>query len=243
MAVRKQGKQKPGLLRRTWKILKKIFIVLFLLQLFYIVLLKWVDPPITITQLVSWVSGHGLKRDYVSRKKMSPNARLAVIASEDQLFADHQGFDWKSIRKAMRYNRKKPGRLRGGSTISQQVAKNVFLWQGRSWFRKALEAYFTFMIEVIWGKKRILDVYLNVIETGEGLFGFESASRAYFNKPARDLSRQEAAMITACLPSPRRIRVKPPSQFTRNHSRAIMRQMSFLEPDEDLRKLIGLPVQ
>lgn len=237
MRKKKSGK-KTSLALRAWRIFRRIFIILFLLQLFYIVLLRWVDPPITVTQFVSWVSGHGLKRDYVSRKKMSPQARLAVIASEDQLFADHNGFDWTSIQKAMKYNKKKPGRLRGGSTISQQVAKNVFLWQGRSWVRKGLEAYFTFMIELLWGKKRIMDVYLNVIETGNGIFGFEMASRIYFNKPAKDLTKQEAAMIAACLPSPKRIRVKPPSSFTVNRSRAIVRQMSYLEPDPDIRKIV-----
>ncbi|MCR6719657.1 MAG: transglycosylase domain-containing protein [Chitinophagaceae bacterium] len=140
-------------LRKIWKWTKRIFLILFIAQFVYIVLLKWINPPITITQLVSWVTGHGLKRDYVDASEMSPNARLAVIASEDQLFADHNGFDWKSIQKAMDYNEKKPGRMRGGSTISQQVAKNVFLWQGRSFIRKGLEAYFTFMIELIWGKR------------------------------------------------------------------------------------------
>lgn len=234
----KKNISRPSLTLRIWRIVRKTFIVLFLLQLFYIVLLRWVNPPVTITQLVSWVSGHGMKRDYVSRKNMSPHARLAVIASEDQRFADHSGFDWKSIRKAMRYNEKKPGRLRGGSTISQQVAKNVFLWQGKSWIRKALEAYFTFMIELLWGKKRIMDVYLNVVETGNGIFGFEMASRNYFNKHARDLTRQEAAMIAAALPSPKRIKVKPASRFTQSRSRAIMRQMSFLEPDPDIKKII-----
>src|SRR4029078_6116591 len=135
------------------------------------------------------------------------------IASEDQLFADHEGFDWKSIKKTMRYNARKPGRIRGASTISQQVAKNVFLWQGKSWFRKGLEVYFTFMIEVFWGKKRILEVYLNVIEMGDGIFGIEAAAQSYFGKPANTLSRQEAAMIAACLPSPKRYKVKPLSGF------------------------------
>ncbi len=199
------------------------------------------NPPITMTQFVSWVSGHGLKRDYVGRKKISPQARLAVIASEDQLYTDHNGFDWKSIRKAMRYNKRKPGRIRGASTISQQVAKNVFLWQGRSWIRKGLETYFTFMIEVFWGKKRILDVYLNVIEMGEGIFGIEKASQIYFNKHAKDLSRQQAAMIAACLPSPKRIKVKPPSSFVMRRAGAIMQQMSFLYPDEDIRRVCGMP--
>src|SRR6476661_8947858 len=153
-------------LRKSWKWTKCIFFYLFFLHLFYIMLLRWVDPPITFTQLDSWISGHGLKRNYVGRNDISSNAKLAVIASEDQLFADHEGFDWKSIKKTMRYNARKPGRIRGASTISQQVAKNVFLWQGKSWFRKGLEVYFTFMIEVFWGKKRILEIYLNSIEMG-----------------------------------------------------------------------------
>lgn len=225
---------------RLWRWIKKIFIILFILQLVYIILLRWINPPITMTQLVSWVSGHGLKRDYVSRKAISPYAGLAVIASEDQLFADHRGFDWKSIKKARKYNEKKPGRVRGASTISQQVAKNVFLWQGRSWIRKGLETYFTFMIELVWGKKRILEVYLNVIEMGDGIFGIEGAANIYFNKPAKDLTQQEAAMIAACLPSPKRYKVKPPSRYMQLRAGQIMRQMSFLQPDPDIRKVIGL---
>jgi monofunctional biosynthetic peptidoglycan transglycosylase len=225
---------------RTWRWIKKAFIILFIAQLVYIVILKWVDPPITITQLVSWVTGHGLKRDYVSMKEISFNAKLAVIASEDQLFTDHNGFDWKSIKKAMEYNQKKPGRTRGASTISQQVAKNVFLWQGRSWFRKGLETYFTFMIELVWGKKRILEVYLNVIEMGDGIFGIEKASRIYFNKAAADLSRQEAALIAACLPAPKRYKVKPPGPYVQRRSRQIMQQMSFLFPDKEIQQIIGV---
>ena len=192
-----------------------------------------------MTQLVSWVSGHGLKRDYVGRNAISPNARLAVIASEDQLFPDHSGFDWKSIKKAMKYNEKKPGRIRGGSTISQQVAKNVFLWQGGGYFRKGLEAYFTFMIELIWGKKRIMQVYLNVIEMGDGIFGIEMASEIYFNKPAKNLTRQEAAMIAACLPSPKRYKVKPLSSFVSARSRTIMQQMNNLQSDPDIQRIVG----
>ena len=116
-----------GFLQKLWRWTKRIFLILFIAQFVYIILLKWIDPPITLTQLSSWITGHGLKRDYVDRDEISPNAKLAVIASEDQLFVDHSGFDWKSIQKAMKYNEKKPGRIRGGSTISQQVAKNVFL--------------------------------------------------------------------------------------------------------------------
>jgi len=227
--------------RKLWKWSKRIVYWIILFQFFYILLLRWVNPPITITQLVSWVSGHGLKRDYVSRKAISPNARLAVIASEDQLFPDHNGFDWKSIKKARKYNEKKPGRIRGGSTISQQVAKNVFLWQGRSWVRKGLEVYFTFMIEVFWGKKRIMEVYLNVIETGDGIFGIEMASQIYFNKPAKNLTMQEAAMIAACLPSPKRYKVKPLSSFVAARAGTIVRQMNNLRTDPDIQRIVGGP--
>ncbi len=232
-----------GLFPRIWRWTKKIFLILFIAQFVYIILLKWIDPPVTITQLVSWVSGHGLKRDYVDRDEISPNMRLAVIASEDQLFPDHNGFDWKSIKKAMKYNEKKPGRrhgVRGASTISQQVAKNVFLWQGGGFFRKGLEAYFTFMIELIWGKKRIIEVYLNVSEMGDGIFGVEKAANIYFNKSAKDLSRQEAALIAACLPNPKRLKVKPASAWMMNRSRDIMQQMNFLEPDPDVQNVIGI---
>jgi monofunctional glycosyltransferase len=229
-----------GLLPKIWRWTKKIFIILFIAQLVYIILLKWVNPPITITQFVSWITGHGLKRDYVGNNSISYNAKLAVIASEDQLFADHSGFDWKSIQKAMKYNEKKPGRVRGASTISQQVAKNVFLWQGRSWIRKGLETYFTFMIELIWGKKRILEVYLNVSEMGEGIFGIERAANIYFKKSADNLSRQDAALIAACLPNPKRFKVKPASNYVAARSRKIMQQMNFLLPDPDIRELIGI---
>jgi monofunctional glycosyltransferase len=223
----------------AWRWTKKIFIILFIAQLVYIILLKWIDPPITLTQFVSWITGHGLKRDYVDSEDISSHAKLAVIASEDQLFADHDGFDWKSIKKAMKYNEKKPGRVRGASTISQQVAKNVFLWQGRSWIRKGLEMYFTFMIEKIWGKKRIIEVYLNVVEMGDGIFGVERAANIYFNKSAKNLTPREAAIIAAVLPSPKRFKAKPPSPYVSMRSRKIMQQMIFLQPDPDIQDIIG----
>ena len=163
---------------------------------------------------------------------------LAFIASEDQNFPDHNGFDWKSICSAMEYNRKKPNRVRGASTISQQVAKNVFLWQGRSWIRKALETYFTFMIELVWGKRRILEVYLNVAETGKGIYGIEAASQAYFKKPAKKLWKKEAAMIAACLPNPKLYTVVPPSRYVQISQNRIMRQMSYLMRDPDIQVLL-----
>ncbi len=227
-----------GLIPGVWRAIKKWILILFIAQFGYIIILKWVNPPVTITQITNLFSGYGLKRDYVNAHKISYRAKLAVIASEDQAFPDHNGFDWKSIEKAQKYNERKPGRVRGASTISQQTAKNVFLWQGRSWFRKGLEVYFTFMIEKIWGKKRILDVYLNVIEMGPGIFGIEAASRQYFNKSAQNLSRQEASLIAACLPNPKKYAVKPASAFVNARSRRIVSQMYNLETDPDIQQII-----
>jgi monofunctional biosynthetic peptidoglycan transglycosylase len=229
---------KNGLLRKVLQKIKKIFIIFFIAQLVYIVVLKWIDPPITVTQLVNFIDGHGLKRDYVNLEEISPNAKLAIIASEDQLFPDHNGFDVKSIEKAIRGDTKKKGRLRGASTISQQVAKNVFLWQGRSWIRKGVEAYFTFMIEKIWGKERILEVYLNVAEMGKGIFGIERAAQQYFNKPAMKLTKKEAAMIAACLPNPKKYTVKPASKYVNQRYPWVLRQMNNLEGDPEIIALI-----
>ena len=223
-----------GWLYKLWK----VFLVFFLAQFVYIFLLKWIDPPVTATQFVSWVKGNGLKRDYVSLDEMSPSIRLAVMASEDQLFPDHNGFDVKSIKLALKEKNKYRKQMRGASTISQQTAKNVFLWQSRSWLRKGLEVYFTFMIELTWGKKRILEMYLNVSEMGNGIFGIEAASQNYFHKPAKKLSRAEAAMIAACLPSPKKIRVQPPSNYVNQRYPQIMQQMDFIEPDEDIHNLL-----
>ena len=227
-----------GLLVKIWRITKRVFIILLIAQFVYILLLKWINPPVTLTQLGSWVTGHGLKRDYIPASKMAENARLAVIASEDQLFADHNGFDFKSIEKAMKHNSKSRS-LRGASTISQQTAKNVFLWQGRSWLRKAMETYFTFMIELVWGKKRILEVYMNVAEMGNGVFGIEAAARNNFKKPAIQLTRQEAAMIAACLPNPKKYTVRPVSRPVAIRYPWILRQMNNLSADEDLRRIVG----
>lgn len=230
----KKGGFFPGL----WRFIKRLFIVLFLLQFIYIILLRWVNPPITITQIGSLFSGNGLKRDYVNASEISQHAKLAMISAEDQLFPDHNGFDWKNIRKAMEYNKKKPGRVRGASTISQQVAKNVFLWQGRSYLRKGLEAYFTFMIELFWGKKRILEVYLNVSEMGKGIFGIEAAAQKYFNKKASRLSRQEAAMIAASMRNPIKYTVKPLSRSVAARYPWVMQQMRNLLADPDVQALV-----
>jgi monofunctional glycosyltransferase len=222
----------------VWQKVKTIFIVMFIAQLLYIFILKWIDPPITFIQLSSWLSGDGLARDYISMDKISPHARLAVMAAEDQLFPDHSGFDWKSIEKAMEYNKKKPGRVHGASTISQQVAKNVFLWNGRSYFRKGLEVYFTFMIETVWGKRRILEVYLNVAEMGKGIFGIEAASQKYFKRSAQKINSSQAAMIAACLPSPKRYTVKPLSSIVKRRYPWVETQMENLRGDPDIKLLL-----
>jgi len=222
-----------------FRLIKKIIIGVFISHLLYLVLLKFVDAPITITQITSIIDGNGFKRTHVSLNEISLHGKLAVIASEDQLFPDHNGFDIKSIKKALAYNKKKPGRVRGASTISQQVAKNIFLWQGRSWIRKGLEVYFTFMIELIWGKKRILEVYLNEAEMGKGIFGIEAASQKYFKHPAKKLTKVEAAMIASSLPNPVRFTVKPVSRYVSKKYPWVMRQMNNLGADPDVQQIIN----
>lgn len=221
-----------------WSVVKKILLVLFISQLLYIVICKWIDPPVTITQLVNFFEGNGLRRDYINYDEMGRNIKLAVMASEDQLFPDHDGFDIKAIKKAMKYNEKHPNRTRGASTISQQTAKNVFLWQHGGYFRKGLEIYFTFMIEKIWGKKRILENYLNVAEMGKGIFGVQAASQVYFHKNANQLSRREAAMIAACLPNPKKYSVVPTSRYVAGRSSKIATQMNNIESDPDVAELL-----
>ncbi|MCA6450009.1 MAG: monofunctional biosynthetic peptidoglycan transglycosylase [Chitinophagaceae bacterium] len=230
--------------KTTWRWTKRILFWGFVSSLVYIIVCRWVMPPITITQITNSVS-YGLNRDYVSGKQISRNAKLAAIASEDQAFPDHGGFDWDAIEKSLRPKKKgKKTRIPlggGASTITQQVAKNVFLWQGGrydKYIRKVPEMYFTKMIEWIWGKQRILDVYLNTIEMGPGIFGIEAASQKYFGKHAKNLSRAEAAMIIACLPNPKRFTVKPMSRRVGWRYPQILQQMNNIEDDEDVQALL-----
>ncbi|ADX68225.1 MULTISPECIES: monofunctional biosynthetic peptidoglycan transglycosylase [Weeksella] len=219
------------------KLVKKIILYLFIGQLFYIVVLKWINPPITLTQITEMVNQKKIKRSYVSYDKMGRNIKLAVIASEDQKFPTHNGFDFDEIQRAYEDNQSGK-RFRGGSTISQQVAKNVFLWQGRTWVRKGLEVYFTFMIEKIWGKERILEMYLNTSEMGIGVFGIEAAADYYYQKSAIDLSREEAARIAAALPNPRKYNVNPPSAFINRRANQIMRQMRNIQGSAGLNEIL-----
>ena len=222
-----------------FSLIKKIILGIFISHLLYLVLLKFVDAPITITQINSIINGDGFNRSHVNLNEISIQGKLAVIASEDQLFPDHNGFDIKSIKKALAYNKRKPGRVRGASTISQQVAKNIFLWQGRSWIRKGLEVYFTFMIELIWGKQRILEMYLNEAEMGRGVFGIEAASQKYFKHSAKKLTKVEAAMIASSLPNPVRYTVKPTSKYVSRKYPWVMRQMNNLASDPDVQEIIN----
>lgn len=202
-------------------------------------------PPITMTQMGAVFGGYGLKRDYVSWEEIPKSVKLAAIASEDQLFAEHHGFDWKALDKSVNgpQKKKKKNKVRGGgaSTISQQTAKNVFLWQGSGigrYIRKVPEFYFTQLIEWIWGKQRILEVYLNVIEMGPGIYGIEAASRQYFHKPAKSLTQAEAAMIIACLPNPKKFTVKPMSRRVQWRYPNIVNQMNHLDGDEEIDGLL-----
>ena len=224
----------------------RIILVLFASSLLYVIVCRWVMPPVTLTQLGGALGGYGLKRDYVSYDEISRNVKLAAIASEDQLFPEHGGFDWKAMDKSIngpQKGKKRKSRVRGGgaSTISQQTAKNVFLWQGSGigrYIRKVPEFYFTQLIEWTWGKRRIMEVYLNVIEMGPGIFGIEAASQAYFHKHARDLTKAEAAMIIACLPNPKKFTVKPASHRVLWRYPNIMNQMDNLDGDDDVEDVI-----
>jgi monofunctional biosynthetic peptidoglycan transglycosylase len=225
-------------MKKTWQLIKRIALWMFVAHFLYILYVWIFPPPVTLTQIGSLLQGDGLHKNWTAIHNMSPNAALSVMAAEDQLFPDHNGFDWKSIEKAMAYNKRKPGRVRGASTISQQVAKNVFLWQGRSWVRKGLEVYFTFVIETLYSKRRIMELYLNVAQTGKGIYGFEEASMRYFGKHASSLGRGEAARIAACLPNPSKYSVKPLSAYVSRRSGWVMRQMNNLDSDPDVQAII-----
>lgn len=218
------------LLRR----LLKLAIALFLLSSVGIVLLyRTVNPPLTPLMLIRLFQQAGdgmrprLRHDWVPLSEMPDAMPLAVVASEDQLFARHSGFDFKQIAQALE-ERETGRRVRGGSTISQQTAKNLFLWPSRSWLRKGLEAYFTVLIEQMWPKERILEVYLNSIEMGPGIYGVGAVAREHFGREARELSRADCALIAATLPNPLRYSSASPSPYMRQRQRWILRQMDNL---------------
>jgi len=197
-----------------------------------VVLFRWVNPPTTAFMLTSRIGGllddnYQFRHEWRDWDSISKQAPLAVVAAEDQLFPVHNGFDFKQIDKALE-ERERGRRVRGASTITQQVAKNLFLWQGQSWLRKGIEAGITVVIELTWSKRRILEVYLNIAEFGRGTYGVEAASRRYFRKGADRLNRSDAALLAAVLPNPIRFRVDAPSRYVRQRQAWIERQMSML---------------
>jgi len=211
------------------KFFGKVVLYFFLSSIAIVVLYKFVPPPITpimiIRQFEGWFEGKniGIRKQWVPFEKISKNVFRAVVSAEDAKFMFHKGFDWDAIQAARRYNELRKGRkLRGASTISMQTAKNAFLWHGRNYVRKALEAYFTVLIEYIWGKKRIIEVYVNIIEFGEGIYGVQSAAEVYFRKNASELTQREAALLAAVLPNPRRWSPVAPTPY-------IERRVAFIQ--------------
>lgn len=198
--------------------------------------LRWVDPPFTAMMLQQPVPLESLRRTWVARSAIAIEAAEAVIASEDQRFLVHNGFDFASMEQAWRDYRA-GGSLRGASTITQQVAKNLFLWSGRSFVRKGIEAYFTLLIESLWPKERTLEVYLNIAEMGEGVFGVESAAAEFFGSTAANLGADEAALLAAVLPNPKQLRADRPSDYVRGRQRWILGQMRSLKADGHYRSL------
>ena len=220
------------ILGRFWTILWRTLLTFFLISILSVVVYRWLPVPITPLMLIRDVeqfkNGQGIimEHDWVPLEDISPKLQLAVVCSEDQNYLKHFGFDIGAIKKAIAENQKGK-RIRGGSTITQQTAKNVFLWQGRSYIRKGLEAWFTLLIEVVWSKERIMEVYLNSIEMGNGIYGAEAASQHWFHKSAKKLTKDEAAAIAAILPNPLRLKANPSNNYISNRKEWIKQQMNF----------------
>ncbi|WP_289021952.1 monofunctional biosynthetic peptidoglycan transglycosylase [uncultured Salegentibacter sp.] len=214
------------MMKKFFKFILKLISVLLLFSIFMVLLYKWLPVPFTPLMAIRYFENpeEEIRHTWVSREDISQHLQLGVIAGEDQNFVKHNGFDFEAIEKAIEDNQKGK-RVRGASTISQQTAKNVFVWPGRNWFRKGLEVYFTFLIETFWSKERILEVYLNSIEMGKGIYGAEAAAKHWFNKSAANLSIYEAAAITAILPNPREYKANPASSYINERKNWIVRQM------------------
>lgn len=215
-----------------WRFVWKSAVWFLVISIISVVVFRWLPVPITPLALIRCVEqkmdGKEMKlsKDWVPFDEISPNLQLAVVCSEDQNFLKHSGIDFEAIDKALDYNATHK-KQRGASTISQQTAKNVFLWSGRSWIRKGFEVYFTFLIETCWSKQRIMEVYLNVIEMGDGIYGAQAAAKNFFKKDAKYLTKPEAALIAAVLPNPRRFSAAKPSAYTQKRQAWVLRQMNF----------------
>lgn len=211
-------------MRRVYRFILRVIVfsllAFVLLSLLVVVPFRWINPPLTMVMADRWInapSDFQLRKSWLSWEDIPKHAALAVVASEDQKFPLHKGFDLHAIQQALK-ERERRGSLRGASTISQQVAKNMYLWTGRSWFRKGLEVWFTFLIELSWSKQRILEIYLNIAEWGPGVFGLEAASQYHFNRPASRLTPMQAALLASTLPSPLNYQPARPAQHL--HKRA-----------------------
>ncbi len=223
---RRPSQKKGGILG----FLLRLIIWLFVLSIGYVVVLRFVPPPITATMVGDLIAGRGVDKDWMGLNEMDRDMVRAAIAAEDTKFCQHSGFDWDAIQDAAKRNAS-GGRIRGGSTISQQTAKNVFLWQGGGYARKGMEAYFTFLIEHIWGKRRIMEVYLNVAETGIGTYGANAGSLRYFDHDASAMSATEAARIAAVLPLPKKRGAVAPKGFTRRYGNSIAARIGIVGRD------------
>jgi len=220
---------KPPFARRAARWIAKAILIFIFGSIVWVGLYRFIPPPITMTMLANAVDGRGINKDWMALDAMSPNMARAAIAAEDGNFCTHHGFDFKAIQKAMQSNFQGDRRIRGGSTISQQTAKNAFLWQNGGYFRKALEAWFTVLIETMWPKKRIMEVYLNLAETGIGTYGANAGAMRYFHHDASRLSRAEAARIAAVLPLPKKRAAISPTGFTRRYGDRIARRIGQVQ--------------
>lgn len=221
-------------LKKFWNILRKVAIWYFAITFIWVLLLRFINPPITYLMVQRGFERKAegkewkIEKSWVNIEDLSNNLKRATLAGEDANFLNHWGFDFKAMSNALEKNQKGK-KIRGGSTISQQTAKNVFLWPGRSYIRKAFEAYFTVLIELLWGKERILEVYLNVIEMGDGIYGAEAATQHYFGKSAHSMSKSQAALIVAVLPNPLRWSPARPTRYIYYKQGLILRNMRNLE--------------
>jgi monofunctional biosynthetic peptidoglycan transglycosylase len=224
--------------KRFFRIAIRCFLAFLLASIGLTLLLRFAPPLTSGLMIERRVESFFIDEDYQRRyqwvpmENINPVMGVAVVAAEDQIFADHAGFDWDAIEKAVIYNQKqkdkKNGKTRGASTISQQTAKNLFLWSGRNWLRKGMETYFTILIETLWSKERILEVYLNIVELGDGIYGVEAASQYFFKKPAARLTASEAALLAAVLPNPHIFQADKPSGYVRGRQRWILLNMNRL---------------
>ena len=225
------------MIRKIFRWIWKATLWFFALSILSVIIFKWVPVPITPLMMTRAIDNKMegkdmiLSHDWEPIENISPNLQKAVIASEDGNFLKHNGFDFNAMQKAFKSNQKGK-RLKGGSTISQQTAKNVFLWQGRSYLRKGLEAYFTVLIEFFWTKQRIMEVYLNVAETGDGMYGVQAAAEKFFDKDAKNLSKSQSALIAVCLPNPRKFNPAKPSSYIQRRKNQIVSLMGKLKQVE-----------